>query len=119
MAEMVSKSQKHFPGMRDDISGSQSNVGWHNTGSLAVARSSDTWRMLRSMAHLGGYLGNEHKLVSAADINKIHPFLNTDGIHGGILSTESDGIINPADVTLHISRLFLPFCLLLLFARTL
>mmetsp|Transcript_32574 Transcript_32574/g.82059 ORF Transcript_32574/g.82059 Transcript_32574/m.82059 type:complete len:941 (-) Transcript_32574:76-2898(-) len=88
--------------MNDEVTG-KSLVGWANTGSLGIARCNDSMEQLVRQVQLARGIGfMQHRVVTPAEIKDIHPFLNLDGIVGGVYSPH-DGIVNPADVALYMA----------------
>lgn len=88
--------------MNDDAGNSL--VGWSNTGSLTIARCEDSMEQIMRNCQMSHGLGHtHHRYVSPSEIKEIHPFLELDGIVGGIYSPE-DGICNPADVAIWMAK---------------
>lgn len=78
-------------------------VGWHNTGSLSLARNDDEIETLLKTKQIATYLGNEVREVSREEIKVINPFVDLTGVVGGLYAP-NDGIVNPADVSLAMSK---------------
>jgi len=72
-------------------------VGWHNTGGLRLAHTSD--QMRDDARHIGraAHLGITMKLVDRKTTGELCPLLNLDGVLGAIW-TPDDGHIDPASV---------------------
>lgn len=90
-----------YKAMTDEATG-QSLVGFVNTGSLGIARCSDSMERLTRQMQLAKHLGyaSRHRVVTPTEIKEIHPFIDVDsGVVGGVFSPD-DGICNPSDVTL-------------------
>eukprot|EP00929_Paragymnodinium_shiwhaense_P105390 TRINITY_DN7037_c0_g1_i2.p1 TRINITY_DN7037_c0_g1~~TRINITY_DN7037_c0_g1_i2.p1 ORF type:complete len:939 (+),score=185.39 TRINITY_DN7037_c0_g1_i2:138-2954(+) len=96
-ADMVRKSMEFFDTFP------ATDVGYHNTGSLGLARNEVEMLYLRRLMAVGHQIGLPHREVSVDEIKELHPFLNLDGVVGGVYSPQ-DGIINPADLSLHMMK---------------
>eukprot|EP01135_Chromosphaera_perkinsii_P011828 Nk52_evm19s2506 gene=Nk52_evmTU19s2506 len=105
VVQMTAYSQKLYTS-KEFMDEGGSLCGFHSTGSLLVSRDEDTRRMLQHVKQIGKYLGKNHRFVTAKDIEEIHPFVNTEGIAGGLYSdVPTEGVVNPADVTMHMASL--------------
>ncbi len=83
-------------------------VGWHQTGTLGLARGEEHWEQLRRTTTLLEYNGVPHEIFDlsgpsadseARRLLSVHPLLELAGVSGAIL-TPTDGIVNPVDATM-------------------
>jgi len=88
----------------------ESPVGWHQTGSLGLARSAEHWEQLQRGVELLKDAGVLHEVyhvladpADAAAVRAIHPLLDLAGVHGAI-HTPTDGIVNPVDSCMAVVR---------------
>ena len=87
----------------------ESPVGWHNTGSLGLARSVEHWEQLRRAMELLQEAGVPYAVYDTADyadvakLRAIHPLLDLSGVLGAI-HTPTDGIVNPSDSCMAVVR---------------
>jgi glycine/D-amino acid oxidase-like deaminating enzyme len=88
----------------------ESPVGWHQTGSLGLARSAEHWEQLQRGVELLKDAGVPHEVyhvlsdpADAAAVRAIHPLLDLAGVHGAIY-TPTDGIVNPVDSCMAVVR---------------
>ena len=91
---------------RDKYSQWGSDIGWHQTGSLGVARTHDRWEQLLQMAHHLKQLKIPYEIIEESNLDRmqeIHPLLDPTCFKGAIY-TPDDGIVNPADVTMRIAK---------------
>eukprot|EP00005_Dracoamoeba_jomungandri_P007618 CAMPEP_0174273762 /NCGR_PEP_ID=MMETSP0439-20130205/55685_1 /TAXON_ID=0 /ORGANISM="Stereomyxa ramosa, Strain Chinc5" /LENGTH=849 /DNA_ID=CAMNT_0015365135 /DNA_START=78 /DNA_END=2624 /DNA_ORIENTATION=- len=91
--EMVNYSIKLYSSLKDDLG--QSSVGWHNTGSLLIARTPQRFQQLKR--GMVGLRMTEAREVSGDEAATIHPFIDPSVVHGAVY-LPNDGIVNPADV---------------------
>lgn len=102
MASLAKFGVETYRQMNDEKGNSL--VGFANTGSLSIARCGDSMEQLVRSCQLAHGLGHtHHRVVTPQEIKDIHPFLDLDGIVGGVFSPE-DGICNPADVALWMAK---------------
>ena len=78
-------------------------VTWHGCGSLRLAYSQDEMDWLRHTLSVGRALGFNIALVDTAQIAKMHPFYNLDGVLGA-LHTPDDGHVDPSNVTIALAQ---------------
>ncbi len=74
-------------------------VTWHGCGSFRLAYTEDEMDWLRHTLSVGRSLGFNIELVGPAEIAKLHPFYNLDGVIGA-LHTPDDGHVDPTNVTM-------------------
>lgn len=74
-------------------------VTWHGCGSFRLAYTEDEMDWLRHTLSVGRSLGFNIELVGPAEIAKLHPFYNLDGVLGA-LHTPDDGHVDPTNVTM-------------------
>ncbi|MEM9579494.1 MAG: FAD-dependent oxidoreductase [Pseudomonadota bacterium] len=74
-------------------------VTWHGCGSFRLAYTEDEMDWLRHTLSVGRSLGFNIELVGTAEIAKLHPFYNLDGVLGA-LHTPDDGHVDPTNVTM-------------------
>ncbi|MEO0341900.1 MAG: FAD-dependent oxidoreductase [Pseudomonadota bacterium] len=74
-------------------------VTWHGCGSFRLAYTDDEMDWLRHTLSVGRALGFNIELVGPAEIAKLHPFYNLDGVQGA-LHTPDDGHVDPTNVTM-------------------
>ncbi|CAK0799883.1 unnamed protein product [Prorocentrum cordatum] len=85
-------------------------IGWHQTGSLGIARSPAFARILLNSVVVGRELGHEHRVLCGpeglAEVQRdIHPFVaNPRDDFVLAVHSPNDGIVNPADATLALAR---------------
>ncbi|CAD7960099.1 unnamed protein product [Amoebophrya sp. A120] len=81
-------------------------IGWHNTGSLAISRSPETAENLLQACQQGWYQGHTHHLLESLEqAQKVHPFLhNPRGDFQLAVHSPHDGIVNPADCTMAVAK---------------
>ena len=82
------------------------DIGWHQTGSLAVARSDASAIQLLQAYQNGKFLGHKHTIIDKfEEARELHPFLaNPKGDFRLAVHSPEDGIVNPADSTVAIAR---------------
>jgi len=73
-------------------------VTWHGCGSFRLAYTQDEMGWLRHTLSVGRSLGFNIELVGKAEIAKLHPFYNLEGVLGA-LHTPDDGHVDPSNVT--------------------
>ena len=78
-------------------------VTWHGCGSLRLAYSEDEMDWLRHTLSVGRALDFNIALVDTAEIAKMHPFYNLDGVLGA-LHTPDDGHVDPSNVTMALAQ---------------
>lgn len=74
------------------------SVTWHGCGSFRLAYTEDEMDWLRQTLSVGRSLGFNIELVGPAEIARLHPFYNLDGVIGA-LHTPDDGHVDPSGVT--------------------
>lgn len=74
-------------------------VTWHGCGSFRLAYTEDEMDWLRHTLSVGRALGFNIELVGPAEIAKLHPFYNLNGVIGA-LHTPDDGHVDPSNVTM-------------------
>jgi 4-methylaminobutanoate oxidase (formaldehyde-forming) len=81
-------------------------IGWHETGSLAVARSDSSAMQLLYAYQNGKFLGHSHELITDFErAQELHPFIaNSKGDFVLAVHSPHDGIVNPADATMAIAK---------------
>ena len=89
-----------------DIEKEGTGIGWHQTGSLGIARSPEFAQVALQNHQSTQYCGVEsHVLESWEDVARIHPFLanpRSDFVLG--VHSPTDGIVNPADATMALAK---------------
>eukprot|EP01060_Flectonema_neradi_P030923 TRINITY_DN4580_c0_g1_i2.p1 TRINITY_DN4580_c0_g1~~TRINITY_DN4580_c0_g1_i2.p1 ORF type:complete len:681 (+),score=119.28 TRINITY_DN4580_c0_g1_i2:125-2167(+) len=83
-----------------------SDIGWHQTGSLGVARTHDRWEQLLQMSYHLKQLKIPYEIIEEGNLERmkeIHPLIDP-ACFKGALYTPDDGIVNPADVTMRIAK---------------
>ena len=79
-------------------------VTWHGCGSLRLAYTEDEMDWLRhTLSVVGRALDFNIALVDTAEIAKMHPFYNLDGVLGA-LHTPDDGHVDPSNVTMALAQ---------------
>ena len=78
-------------------------VTWHGCGSLRLAYTEDEMDWLRHTLSVGRALDFNIALVDTAQIAKMHPFYNLDGVLGA-LHTPDDGHVDPSNVTMALAQ---------------
>ncbi len=73
-------------------------VGFHKTGSLRLASTSDRMDEWRHHQGKARYLGLPYELIGPNEIKALHPLISLDGVLGAVWNPE-DGHIDPASVT--------------------
>ena len=74
-------------------------ISWHGCGSLRLAYSEDEMDWLRQTLSVGRALGSNIELIGTAQISRLHPFYNLDGVLGA-LHTPDDGHVDPSNVAM-------------------
>lgn len=74
------------------------NVGWHTTGSIRTADNPDRMDELGYAYSMNRCLGLDVSWVTPEEIGKMHPFIQTDGLLGGLYWPD-DGDVDPNSVT--------------------
>ncbi len=80
----------------EDMTGQPS--GYHRVGNLRIATHPDRMDEFRRYLGVAEVTGVDAHLLSDTEISSIWPFINTDGVLGGLLNP-LDGHIAPADLT--------------------
>jgi len=75
------------------------SVSWHGCGSLRVAHHDDEVDYIGHILSVGRGLGVPMEIVDPAEIRRLHPFFNTDGVKAG-LHTPDDGHVDPSGATM-------------------
>lgn len=103
---LVSEMALYGREMYKEIQRDVGDIGWHNTGSLGVARSEETAQSMLGGYMQGNHQGHGHVLIEDFEkIGKIHPFIaNPRGDFKVAVHTPDDGIVNPADACLALAR---------------
>ncbi|KAJ9459804.1 4-methylaminobutanoate oxidase (formaldehyde-forming) [Diplonema papillatum] len=100
LSEFVQRSVAKYSELGQD-------VGFHRTGSLALARTDDRWTHLRHLAAQLDELNIPYDAYEGEDslrrLKAVHPLLQTEHFVGA-LHIHSDGIVNPADVTMALAN---------------
>jgi dimethylglycine dehydrogenase len=73
------------------------SVGWHGCGSLKLANSEVELDWLKYAQGIAQCLGNPMEIIGPAEISRILPHLNIEGVLAAALTTD-DGYIDPASV---------------------
>ncbi|XP_072049472.1 dimethylglycine dehydrogenase, mitochondrial-like [Amphiura filiformis] len=73
-------------------------VGFHNPGTLRLITSPIRFDEARYEQSLSSWMPHSSKLISAEEVEKLHPFLNMDKITGA-LYTKEDGHVDPYSLT--------------------
>eukprot|EP01062_Namystynia_karyoxenos_P018222 TRINITY_DN16773_c0_g1_i1.p1 TRINITY_DN16773_c0_g1~~TRINITY_DN16773_c0_g1_i1.p1 ORF type:complete len:885 (+),score=248.32 TRINITY_DN16773_c0_g1_i1:105-2759(+) len=101
--EVARVSQELYSSFVDERG--ESTVGWHQTGSLAVAASRDRWRAIQRVLPSVQRAGLEYEVLSTPEaVCAAHPLLSRDRVVGGVLLPR-DGLVAPYDVCMHLSKL--------------
>ena len=74
------------------------DLGLEHCGSVNLAATEDRWTSLKRRASAYRPSGVECHLVSPEEIQKLHPYVNTDGIHGGVFMP-GDACVNAGKVS--------------------
>jgi len=74
------------------------SVTWHGCGSIRVAYTQDELDWLKQIMSIGRALEADMEIIDVGQIQKLHPFYNTQGIVAG-LHTPDDGHVDPAGAT--------------------
>ena len=74
-------------------------VTWHGCGSFRLAYTDDEMDWLRHTLSVGRALGFNIALVGPAEVARLHPFYNLEGVLGA-LHTPDDGHVDPTNVTM-------------------
>ncbi|MCP4315302.1 MAG: FAD-dependent oxidoreductase [Hyphomicrobiales bacterium] len=81
------------------------SVGLRQVGQLRVANTEKRWDEFQSYISIAEAAGVPCRLLTPEKVAEVHPLLaHNENIRGGILHTE-DGYINPADITMGLTRL--------------
>ena len=78
-------------------------TGWKNTGSLAVARTTDRMTVLRRTAASARAQGVDVDVISAAEAGELWPMMETADLQGAIW-LPGDGKANPTDLTQSLAK---------------
>jgi dimethylglycine dehydrogenase len=78
------------------------STGWHTTGSIRTADNPDRMDELGYYYSMNRCLGLDVHRVTPAEIAKLHPLMNVEGLLGG-LYWPSDGDVDPSSITLSMS----------------
>ncbi len=73
-------------------------TGWHQTGSIRLARNEEELNWHRNVVGIADQAGVEAHIVSRDEIHALHPFLHLDNIIGGT-HTPNDGHVDPTSAT--------------------
>jgi len=79
------------------------NVGLRQVSNIRLARTPDRWDEFMAYKGVADTLGVKVNVLSPADVARLWPLCNTDGIIGAIQHPE-DGYIQPADLTQALAR---------------
>jgi dimethylglycine dehydrogenase len=74
------------------------SVSWHGCGSLRVAYLDDEVDFIQHILSVGRGLGVPMEIIGPAEIGRLHPFFNLDGVKAA-LHTPDDGHVDPAGAT--------------------
>jgi len=74
------------------------NVGWHTTGSIRTADNPGRMDELGYYYSMNRCLGMDVSYVTPDEIKKMHPFIQTDGLLGGLYWPD-DGDVDPNSLT--------------------
>ena len=75
------------------------SVSWHGCGSLRVAYHDDEVDYIKYIMSVGRGIGVPMEIIDPAEIKRLHPFFNIDGVKAG-LSTPDDGHVDPSGATM-------------------
>ena len=78
-------------------------VSAHQTGSVRLANIPDRMDEFRRVVGIARSMGAEMNIVGPGEINKYHPFVNTDGLEGALVD-EYDGHVDPSSVVQALAR---------------
>ena len=92
LAKIAQYASQFYPRMEAETGQS---CTWHGCGSLRIAYEKDEVDWLRHTISVGRGLGIPMEIVGPAEIRKLHPFYNTEGILAA-LHTPADGHVDPA-----------------------
>ena len=73
-------------------------MNYHNTGSIRLAHSRDRMEEFRHVCSMARHQGIEFELMTPAEMQAAHPFLEVHDIEGGVWDP-TDGDIDPAQLT--------------------
>tara|TARA_B100001123_G_scaffold450351_1_gene620592 strand:- start:1240 stop:3684 length:2445 start_codon:yes stop_codon:yes gene_type:complete len=79
------------------------NVGFHPNGNLRLARNNDRMDEYRNYQCTAETIGVESHLISEAEVKKLWPIANTEGLVGALWHP-TDGHIAPVDVTMALAQ---------------
>ena len=74
-------------------------IGFHKTGSLRLASSSEELNAYKSLVPLYQQLNIPYKVIGKDEIQKLHPLLNLEGVLGAA-HTPDDGHVDPTGATM-------------------
>jgi dimethylglycine dehydrogenase len=77
-------------------------TGWHTTGSIRTADNPDRMDELGYYYSMNRCLGLNVQRVTPAEIAKLHPLMNVEGLMGGLYWPD-DGDVDPSSITLSMS----------------
>ena len=77
-------------------------TGWHTTGSIRTADNPDRMDELGYYYSMNRCLGFNVQRVTPAEIAKLHPLMNVEGLMGGLYWPD-DGDVDPSSITLSMS----------------
>jgi dimethylglycine dehydrogenase len=78
------------------------SAGWHTTGSIRTADNPDRMDELGYYYSMNRCLGLNVQRVTPAEIAKLHPLMNVEGLLGGLYWPD-DGDVDPSSITLAMS----------------
>ncbi len=80
----------------EEITGQSCSL--HHVGGITLAESPERWDFLKSARAMHRHMGLDTELISPAEIRKLSPITNTDGILGGLYDP-LDGHLDPSGTT--------------------
>ncbi len=78
-------------------------TGFHRVGSLPVARTPERFHEIKRIASLAKCFGIDAHVLSASEVGKHHPLIDTKRVLGGLF-IPADGQTNPVDTTMALAK---------------
>ena len=79
------------------------SVSWHGCGSLRLAYTEEELDWLKHSTGVGAALGHPMEIIGPAEIAKLHPFYNLEGVIAA-LHTPEDGHVDPAGASFAMAK---------------
>ena len=100
LMQVMNYTIKLFNELRDEVG---DGLGWHQTGSLRLASSSDRLKALQREVGRAKAIGMDAGIISAAEAVRLCPHISDENLFGAVHIPE-DGYIDPNGITLELSR---------------